>query len=277
MISELISQVTSNIIGFIEENWPTIEAIITMVTEAISDLISTVWPVIETVISTAMDGIQAVITAVMQIINGDWEGAWNTISDFLGTAWEGISQGVSDGIDGVIEWFVGLPDRIIGALGDVGGMLVQTGKDIVGGLLQGLGDFASGIAEWGGDIINNILEHKGPPEYDKVMLIPAGRAIMNSLLLGFESGEKGVFKHLSSFTDDLSRWDFGDFGNRGFEFKSSRSLTYQPMLDAQNQGDAPLVINGNVTLDASKFKSAKDLDEFRTRLYKELKMAKAGA
>lgn len=276
MIAEIIGTAMTNIMTFMDENWPAIQEVIETVMEVVSNVIETVWPAIETTIGTVLDGIQAVITAVMQAINGDWEGAWNTISDFLGGVWEDICSGVEGGINDVLDWFGGLPDKILGALGDLGNLLVDAGKSIIDGLLKGLSDFGSGIAEWGGSIIDNIIACKGPPEYDEVMLIPAGKAIMNSLLIGLESGEQSVFKHLRSFTSDLGQWEFGEF-DRGFEFKASRSLTYQPILDNQNQTDAPLVINGNVTLDASKFKNEKDLDQFRKRLYKELKMAKAGA
>lgn len=86
----------------------------------------------------------------------------------------------------VVEWFAGLPGRILSALGDLGGLLFGAGRSVIDGLLSGLKsawgsvtDFVGGIADW-------IASHKGPIEYDRRLLVPHGRAIMAGLGEGLE-------------------------------------------------------------------------------------------
>lgn len=86
----------------------------------------------------------------------------------------------------VVKWFAGLPHRILSALGNLGGLLVGTGRSIINGFLRGLKGawgkvtgFVGGIADW-------IKRHKGPIEYDRRLLVPHGRAIMAGLGEGLE-------------------------------------------------------------------------------------------
>lgn len=72
-ISTVIESVMGFIAPFIEHHWQNI-----LVT------IQTVWEVIKFVVGAGMDIVLGVITSVMKVINGDWEGAWNSLNE-MGT------------------------------------------------------------------------------------------------------------------------------------------------------------------------------------------------
>lgn len=106
------------------------------------------------------------------------------ISDWFGRMQSGAVQKMTE----LVNWVKGLPSRLLGALGDLGNLLVNAGKAILDGFLRGLKnawravtDFVSGIGDW-------ISDHKGPIEVDLVLLAPHGNAIMKGLKEGLETG-----------------------------------------------------------------------------------------
>jgi phage-related protein len=51
---------------------------------------------------------------------------------------ETVTTAVAGGIDTVVQWFSGLPGKITGALGDLSGLLVSAGADLIRGLINGI-------------------------------------------------------------------------------------------------------------------------------------------
>ena len=90
LISQIITNVTTNIQAF----WA-------VWGDTILQYASLVWENIKIVISTALDIIQGIITAVTAIIQGDWSGAWEAIKGVAESVWEGIKSVVSNSIENV--------------------------------------------------------------------------------------------------------------------------------------------------------------------------------
>ena len=89
---------------------------------------------------------------------------------------------------------------ILGALGNLGGLLLNAGGQIMEGFLSGLKsawgavtDFVGGIASW-------IAEHKGPKRVDMALLVPAGGWIMG----GFVDSLRSHIPDLEKLTSDIS-------------------------------------------------------------------------
>nr|DAV56271.1 MAG TPA: Minor tail protein [Caudoviricetes sp.] len=214
VIQGIITTVMSVVLSIIQAAWPAIQAIIETVMGVVQGVIDSVWPAIQGIIEGAMSVIQGVITAVMQVIQGDWEGAWNTIKTALSDAWESIKTGVQDGIDAMMGFIQEIPGKVTGFFSDAGSWLLDAGSNIIGGLIDGIKGAIDGIGDALGGISDYIVEHKGPPSYDKVMLVPAGRLIMGSLVKGFGDGmpalEKtlgGINGTISGFASDLEPFD----------------------------------------------------------------------
>ena len=149
---------------------------------------------------TVMGVINTVISVGMSLLQGDWEGAWNTVSGFLDEAWEGMKGAVQGAIDEVVGFVSGIKDKVVGALSDAGSWLLETGSDIIHGLWNGI----SGALGWlGGQlagIANFVIEHKGPPEYDAKLLIPTGKLIMGGLIEGIDGMKRELQRSLEDVT-----------------------------------------------------------------------------
>jgi TP901 family phage tail tape measure protein len=104
--------------------------------------------------------------------------AFNNLVSGAQEAWARLKQGVSETIENVKKWFNKIKDID----------LLEAGKAIMSSLFDGLKEKWKGVQDFVGGIGDWIREHKGPIQYDRKLLIPAGNAIMESLNAGLMNG-----------------------------------------------------------------------------------------
>lgn len=195
-LAPLVSTIISAIVGFISSTLlPTIQAMLPFIQGVINGIAS--------VVSGIVNVIQGVINMVTGIINGNWSQAWN-----------GFSQIVHGVVQGVLGFLGGIGSAIMGCFAGAGAWLWNAGASIINGLLNGLKaafgrvkSFVSGIGDW-------IVRHKGPLSYDKVMLKPAGRAIMQGFDKSLRQGWKDVQRTVNGMNAQI---------NGGFDVDASKS------------------------------------------------------
>lgn len=185
----LVSGIISAIVGFIGTTLlPTVQAMLPFIQGVISGIAS--------VVSGIVNVIQGVINLVAGLIHGNWQQAWNCFSQ--------IVHGV---VQGVLGFLGGIGSAIMGCFAGAGAWLWNAGASIINGLLNGLKaafgrvkSFVSGIGDW-------IVRHKGPLSYDKVMLKPAGLAIMQGFDKSLRQGWKDVQRTVNGMNAQIN----GDF------------------------------------------------------------------
>ncbi|GAB3459242.1 phage tail protein [Actinophytocola sediminis] len=143
-LAEVFATLAPALIPLVEMIANTVIPIITNLLNVVTSVMNAIMPIIE----GAMQFIRGVIDTVMGVITGDWSRAWNGIKNIFGGIWHAIEGAISAGIDLVVAIFWELPGKILGALGDLGRLLVNAGRDIIMGLLSGLKDFAGKIWDW---------------------------------------------------------------------------------------------------------------------------------
>lgn len=192
----LVSGIISAIVGFIGTTLlPTVQAMLPFIQGVISGIAS--------VVSGIVNVIQGVINLVTGLIHGNWQQAWN-----------GFSQIVHGVVQGVLGFLGGIGSAIMGVFAGAGAWLWNAGASIINGLLNGLKaafgrvkSFVSGIGDW-------IVRHKGPLSYDKVMLKPAGLAIMQGFDKSLKAGWKDVQRTVNGMNAQI---------NGGFDVDASKS------------------------------------------------------
>ena len=111
------------------------------------------------------------------------------------------------GLGNVVHWFEGLPGRILGALGDVGSLLLHAGESIIQGLINGITNMVGAVTGTVSNVVNDIksflpfspakrgpLSGAGSPEN-------SGRSIARLLASGITSGRGDVsaaMQHLAA-------------------------------------------------------------------------------
>ena len=250
-IIQSIIETAMNILGpFIEGTWNNICTVVTTVWELIKIAIQTAMDVISGVIKAVMAIINGDWGTAWNAIKGVgeaiWKGLsaagkaifdgfaqilsniWNTIKSVASSAWEGLKSTVLGLIDGLVQgaqraWESmkqGVSDLVSNVTSIFDGIrnidLWSAGKAILDGFLGGLKSAWSAVTDFVGGIAGWIADHKGPIEYDRKLLIPAGNAIMQGLDRGLQDRFKDVKKSVVGMAGEISNaFSNDDFGLSG--------------------------------------------------------------
>ena len=116
---------------------------------------------------------------------------------------QGFLNAVTEKFGEVLDWAGNIGSSIIGALGDMSSLLFDQGSAIIEGFLNGLKSMWDSVTGWVSGIGEWIAENKGPIDYDRVLLIPHGKAIMAGLQEGMQTGFTGVQDDVLGMADEL--------------------------------------------------------------------------
>jgi hypothetical protein len=220
VFEELVATV-QHVVGFIRDHWDTIGPIVKNAFKIVETVVKTVlkviagvvravmavirgdwgeaWEHIKSVLSAAWDGIKAIFKHGVQlsvaILKGLGKlalaalagiGKWLLAKgrELITGLWNGIKEKTS----AVLGWLGSLPGKLLGALGDLGSILYNAGVAIISGLWNGIKDKFEDVKDFVGGIGSWISDHKGPLDYDRALLVPAGEAIMAGLRDGLFKG-----------------------------------------------------------------------------------------
>jgi hypothetical protein len=161
---------------------------------------SALWAAIKQIVSGATSVVKGILSQAWNVIRAATSAAWTAIKALISAAWEGIKSVVTNQIRLVIALVRALPGQIKAALGSLGSLLYNAGRDIIQGLLDGIGDMVGAVKSKLGEVTNLIPDWKGPPGRDRMLLREAGRLIMAGLIDGFTDGQREVQAALERVT-----------------------------------------------------------------------------
>lgn len=203
----------------------------------LSGIMSSAWSNIRNAISTAGSTIGGVISSIRSFFSS-LGSAGSALGSVLSGVWRGIVSVISGSV-GSIAGFIGQIKSAFSGLGNIN--LSGAGSAIMEGFLGGLQatwgkvkSFVGGIADW-------IKEHKGPIEYDRTLLVPAGNAIMGGLDGSLKERFKGVQATVSGMAGALSN----EF-NTGLPFVDDEIALYRSLgnsNDAKNADNTDSLLN----------------------------------
>lgn len=182
-----------------KEWWPTIEKVGKVAGQVLGVLAGFVgwlaqklWPVIATTASVLVEGGKKVYAFGAAFVN-----AVQDVVKFV--------QGVREKIGNAISFVKGIPDKAKAALGDLGGLLLGAGKQIIQGLIDGIWDKVNDLKGVLSKVTDLIPDWKGPLDKDKILLKPAGEALMEGLVKGIDKGKVKLQTVLGKLTDYIQK------------------------------------------------------------------------
>lgn len=125
-----------------------------LIWNAIKAASSAVWNGIKTAITAAIGFVVSNVTSRVNAVKAVMSAAWNALSSITSKAWNGIKTAVSTAISGVTSLVSGIKGKVTSALGNLSGLLVEAGKDLVRGLLNGISSLASQVADKAKELAN---------------------------------------------------------------------------------------------------------------------------
>jgi phage-related protein len=138
---EFTSQITAGtlpLVNSVSAGWDSLSARTQAAWTAITARISAANAVIRAVVSGAIASVQGRVSAGWAAITGRVSAANAFIGAVIRTAWQNMVTTVSSKISAVTALAQGLRGRLTGALSGAGTWLLQTGVDIVRGLIRGI-------------------------------------------------------------------------------------------------------------------------------------------
>jgi phage-related protein len=142
--------------------------------------------------------IPGAFNAVLSWVRSHWPLLLSILTGPIGAAtiyiirhWDQIRQGAVTAWNAVVDFIKRIPGRIIGALGNLGGLLYGKGKDVLNGMLNGIKAVWETVRGWFRGMPSAILRAlgiKSPPDW----AIDAGRHVMNGILKGLAHGASNV-------------------------------------------------------------------------------------
>jgi phage-related protein len=162
-IMQAIKGVIETILGVITGDWE-------RAWNGVKDIFGGVWEVIKGVLSGALEIIKFQISNALALVGDTWDGAWAKLEKVVHAVWDAITGWISRKVDeagdiinrlsqvpGLVSgWFGqvhraivdrfndavnfvrGVPGMITGALGNLGGLLYNAGRDLVLGFWNGI-------------------------------------------------------------------------------------------------------------------------------------------
>jgi len=167
-----------------------------------------------------------------------------------------IKDGVTEKVSALISFVSGIPGRIMSAVGNLGSLLYNAGRDILQGLLNGISDMIGKLKSKLGEVTNLIPDWKGPMDTDRKLLTPSGRAIMQGLSRGIDMQLPALRAQLSGITASIP------------------TMTAAPTALAGAGGGTTFSGPINLTIDPTKFRTIQELLDWVSKLQQS---ARSGA
>lgn len=148
----VVSGVFNFFIGLIAQIGSTVAGWVASVIGFFTNLASTVWATVSGWISNMWGAVSGFVTNVSTTVSG-WVtniiGFFTNLASSVGTTvsdmWNKAVQFFSDGISKAVSLVTGLKDKVVNALKGAGSWLIDTGKNIVNGLISGIKSMLSAI------------------------------------------------------------------------------------------------------------------------------------
>ncbi|MEV8623414.1 hypothetical protein [Streptomyces sp. NPDC051079] len=157
------------------------------------------------------------------------QGAIGALGTFASNLRSRFSQAVADRVAEAVRYLQGLPGRIRGALGNLGGLLYSAGQALIRGFINGIRSMVGGLRSTLGGITASLPDWKGPAERDARILTPAGRSVIASFQRGIAAQVPALQRQLAGITTSLPGMAMGPM-NAGAGAYGTASAAPQPVV-----------------------------------------------
>lgn len=200
-------------LGSISESW-------TAAWQAISDFVSGIFEWIKGFILDSLSWLIDTNDGSLLSISDIWNNVFGGIKDFIvntfnwvlgffGTSLDQLGTSTSEGINNVVQWFRDLPGRIVAAVGNLGMLLYNAGRDVVMGIWNGI----VGMGQWLSDSLwgwvrsvlpGPVMDALGIASPSKLFRDEIGKQIPAGIMVGIEASSGSMIASAKAMTEELT-------------------------------------------------------------------------
>lgn len=162
--------------------------------EGIMNVVKSVMPAIVDIISGAFEYIKGVFQFFTGLVTGDWDQMWEGLKNMADGAMDVLLGIIEGALKGIVEFFIGLPVQILGAFGDTGKILAESGRKLIQGFIDGIGSMIQAAKDKAASVVNAVRSFfpfspaKEGPFSGRGYTLYSGRALMEDWARGMEQG-----------------------------------------------------------------------------------------
>jgi TP901 family phage tail tape measure protein len=283
----VISAAMAAISDVISAAWNFIKGIWDKVFGWVSGPVSAAFNFVKDFITSKMDSTKSTVSSVWDAITGFFSsardritGIINGFSAFVTNArnhFEAMKAAIIAKVNEVVSWLSGLPGRIIGAIGNLGGVLVGAGRSLIQGFWDGMVGIWNSMVGWLQSKMSTLRglwpfsPAKWGPFSGRGWVLYSGRALMEGFATGMDqrvglvnaAAEKALAGVAGRLPTDFSASVSAATGNAGM----SSAFGTGPAAPATSNSTSVTEININVPLeDLRSIRDVQDLLDFIDRL-----------
>ena len=170
---------------------------------AIKSFFSNIWNGIVSWFSGQLNTMKNNFTNSLSLIQTLWSTCWTAVKAYFDRAWSNLTTAISTGVSKAVTYFKEMPGRITGALGNVGSLLLNAGRQLIQGFIDGIKGMFGNVQGTLGNLTSKLTSWKGPESLDRVLLVEAGRLVIGGFIKGLESRYAEVRRSLAGLTADI--------------------------------------------------------------------------
>jgi len=221
VVQDTISNITDRFNSFIQTVEPAINRFLTWLSNAwdkhggkVKDTVNFVFRAIGAAIESVLDGILTALEVVIQLLDGDFKGAWQSIKDFIGRMVDQWGPLVSEAVGAVKDILIGLAEGLVNWAGNLADDAYNWGISVIEGFIQGIRETLNDAGDFLGDVAStvgiDIPDVSGSIGVDGAFGGGAGAALANTAAGAFarrgRSGDGGTTLDGRQLTESTGRY-----------------------------------------------------------------------
>lgn len=242
-ITSAISVAWSVIVSIVTTHINNVKSIMSAVWNAIQAVTGAIWNTIASVISSTWSTIHSTVTAAASAVQNFVSNAWNQMVSIVTSAMSSFTSAVSNGFNEAVSFAASLPGRVMGALGNLGGLLVGSGQALVQGFINGIRSMVGAVASAASSVVQAARDFfpfspaKKGPFSGKGWVLYSGRSLMEAFADGIKQRVDYVTKTVGNAMTDIRReWDSQDM-NYKLESTISAGRNFMDAFTAGMEGN----------------------------------------
>lgn len=189
-LKNAIISITDGIVSGAQSAWNALKSGVISIVNGLVSAVQSAWNNLRNAVVSVINGLVSTVVSL-----------WNGLKSSVVSIAQGIVNGAVSAFRGMVNGVSSVINSVKSVLNSLANInLASAGSAIMNSFLGGLKSAWGAVQNFVGGIASWIKEHKGPISYDRRLLIPAGKAIMQGLNNGLVSSFDDVKSTINSVT-----------------------------------------------------------------------------